>query len=249
MSINKRSFSCFNFNLLLLGLVVLLRASLATAQVPSLVIDSGGSTRFVKSIVFTQKGRNVVSVGDDKVVRIWDVRSGKTIRTIRTPASGCGECVISALAVSNDEKYLALGGAHGGMPDAKYAVYIYKFDTGQLLQLLKNHVSEVTSLAFSPDGRQLASGGDRSNEKSLLDSNPVRIWKLQADRWVFERRLIGHKEAISSLSFSPDGKRLVSGSHDNYVGFWNLEATGSNNAPPAKESQRPGDVRHFFTRW
>ena len=76
---------------------------------------------------------------------------------------------------------------------------------------LEGHTDCVSSVCFSPDGRQLASGSD---DKS------VRVWDLSSGREV--KKLEGHTERVSSVCFSPDGRQLASGSDDKSVRVWDL---------------------------
>jgi WD40 repeat protein len=213
-----------SYGVLLVISIGLPGAAFGYAEIPSLVIDSGGSTRFVKNVIFTKDGKQLVSVGDDKVVRVWDVFTGKTVRTIRSQASACNDCVVSTIALSPDNAYLAVGGSFPGKdPQTRFAIYLFRFETGELLQTLKGHRARVIYLTFSPDGTRLASGSTYFRDDKPEDIDSIRTWKL-GQRWESERRFSGHEDAVSGLAFSPDGNRLFSGSHDNEVQLWDLNS-------------------------
>ncbi|MDE0427260.1 MAG: cohesin domain-containing protein [Candidatus Poribacteria bacterium] len=78
---------------------------------------------------------------------------------------------------------------------------------------LEGHRDAVFSVAFSPDGKMLASGGDRT----------IKLWNAVTGSLI--RRLIGHKYQVYSVAFSPDGKILASGSQDDTIKLWDI-ATG-----------------------
>jgi WD40 repeat protein len=66
-------------------------------------------------------------------------------------------------------------------------------------------------VAYSPDGRLLASG---STDKT------VRIWDLATAREI--RTLVGHSDWVTGVTFSPDGSRLASSSYDRTVKIWDV---------------------------
>jgi WD40 repeat protein len=68
----------------------------ARAGQPIPMLDTGGHTAIIRDIAFTPDGRQIVSASDDKTIRVWDVASGKTVRTIR------GEAALVHLAGSPD---------------------------------------------------------------------------------------------------------------------------------------------------
>jgi WD40 repeat protein len=79
---------------------------------------------------------------------------------------------------------------------------------------LQGHPFEVLSVAFSPDGKTLASASqDRT----------IKLWDVATGN---ERSTLhGHTESVASVSFSPDGKTLASGSWDSTIKLWDVPST------------------------
>lgn len=77
---------------------------------------------------------------------------------------------------------------------------------------LRGHLSNVLAVAFSPDGKLLASGGS---------DKTVKIWDPQTGKII--RSLRGHNKSVTAVFFSPDGKLIMSGSSDKTIKVWNIE--------------------------
>src|SRR4051812_3781930 len=76
---------------------------------PLLALDAGGHTALVRQVLFTPEGRELISVSDDRTIRVWDVRSGETLRTLRTPIGRGLEGMLFAAALAPGGRTLAVG--------------------------------------------------------------------------------------------------------------------------------------------
>ena len=86
-----------------------LARSSAAESAPILQIDSGGHGSMIRDIVFTRDGKYLVSTGEDKLVRVWDIATQKTVRTLRGQVGEGNEGKIYAMALSPDNRWLAVG--------------------------------------------------------------------------------------------------------------------------------------------
>ena len=116
---------------------------------------------------------------------------------------------------------------------------IWDTETGEHKQTLNGHTIEVSSAAFSPDGKTLASG---SRDKT------IRIWNAKTGE--HKHTLNGHIDVVNSIAFSPDGKTIASGSSDGTILLWEFTPPALSDAtvslsPPVLQSPAIGDQLTF----
>ncbi len=184
--------------------------------------DSVGNTLYdVSDLTFSRDGRTLAAGLDIEGVVLWDMTRHRQIR--RLDAGG-------TVAFSPDGKMIATG-HHIGVIDV--------WDTAGHADDSVDHFDHrmnVTDLAFSPDGKTLASAGDATDTNSMLVDGPsALLWRMSdIDRanpngTKDPRATLDHPQTVLCLAFSPDGRTLATGSSDGRVRLWDV-ATGHHKA-------------------
>jgi len=160
-----------------------------------------GSTDYASPLVFSPDGKTLASL-DYHVIRLWNVQEREQIAAIE----GFTDSSYS-LAFSNDGKTLA-SGKHN---DAVHLWDVQEQERIGQMNGFRNYWLGSNSVAFSPDGKNIAFINDRD----------ICMFSVKEQKQV--GTLKGHTDEVRSIAFSPDGKTLVSGSMDFTVRLWDVE--------------------------
>ena len=167
----------------------------------------------VGSLAFSPDGRTLAAGVGDRTIRLYDPATGRE----RLPPLGRERAVPPSPEGEGD---LTGYGATKGFEEGK--------------------AREPSCLAFSPDGKMLASGlEDLGYYGGLIDVAPITLWDVAAARKI--HRLAGHTRGITSLAFSPDGKTLASSGGEDVARVWDAATGHEVDHRPA----HPGGIGHL----
>jgi WD40 repeat protein len=193
----------------------------------------------VRCLALTPDGRILASAGGDTAVRLWSVPGGELLQTLdkhRDP--------VLCLALSPDGRFLASG-------SEDTCVRLWSLPSGRSLRKLAAHEEPVNCLRFTPDGRRLASAGGAWHPEWAPEDGDykVRLWSVPRGQLL--RTLEGHRNWITSLTVSPDGRFLASGGSE--VLLWALTdgkrrsrgRTGTAGPPPDRPIAESRGMGHW----
>jgi len=176
--------------------------------------EGGGS---ITSVAFSPNGKSIVSGSHDHSVKVWDVETGLERLTLKGHKGN-----VNSVAFSPDSKLIVSGGGR--------MVRVWDAKTGRVILTLSRvpligHANNVTGVVFSPDGKLIVSGGGPwyhppGPRPAGGSDHTVRVWNAKTGQAM--HILKGHANGVTCVSFSPDGKKVVSGSLDFTVKVWNL---------------------------
>lgn len=158
-----------------------------TAQLaaPRIVINSMGHSAKVQNLNFTPDGERIISVSEDKSVRVWNAATGEMLKKYESQIGDGSNGMLYASALSPDGNLLAIAG-YTIATDNQVFIAIIDLNKGVQVATALGHTNVINSMAFTGNGKYLVSGSD---------DGTVKIWSVSA--------LPNYKEIITLTVGSP----------------------------------------------
>jgi WD40 repeat protein len=159
----------------------------------------GVHTESVTSVCLSPDGQYALSGGGDRLLKLWDVKTGQCFRTFEGHTN-----MVASVCFSPDGRH-ALSGSWDD------TLKLWKVDTGRCTRTFEGHKDAVASVCFSPDGGYALSGGGWT----------LKLWEVDTGQCL--RTFEGNTEAVNAVGFNRDGRYALSGSRDGKVKLWDVE--------------------------
>jgi len=181
---------------------------------PAMVLK--GHAGRVWTVAFAPEGGRVLSSGEDRVLRLWDILSLKQIRKFEGH-----EDTVNSAVFSPDGCWIASAGVDR-------TIRLWTVGSGRTPpHRLEGHRSNINSIAFSPDGRYILSGSGGQLRRGTWvagDDENLRLWDVEKKALL--RCLEFRGVFVWSVAFSPNGRQALSGGWDKQVRLWDVQSGG-----------------------
>ncbi|MDX2263668.1 MAG: WD40 repeat domain-containing protein [Hyphomicrobiales bacterium] len=172
-----------------------------------------GHEDVVNAVAVSSDAKTVVSGSEDKTVKLWEVETGKLIRTF------AGSTSVNAVAILPDGKTIVSGSGEYRENDDN--VRLWEAGTGKLIRTLGGHGDLVTAVAVTGDGKTIVSG---SCDQAIIlwdvgTGKSIRVLTNPNDN---PQPQEGVENYIFDLTISEDGKIIVSGTRFNEAILWDV---------------------------
>ncbi|MGB9181899.1 MAG: hypothetical protein WCB68_21900 [Pyrinomonadaceae bacterium] len=159
----------------------------------------------INSVAFSPDGKYVVSEGEDKIARVWEVATGKLFKELRGHFRG-----VQSAVFSRDGKFVVTA-------SKDKTARVWNVETGESV-VLKGHRGTVNYAEFSLDGQFVVTASD---------DKTARLWNAGNGKLLAE--LVGHKGNVNTAKFSSDGRSIVTASNDMTARIFTCKECGSIN--------------------
>jgi WD40 repeat protein len=184
-----------------------------------------GHTGAVSSVSVSPSGEFLLTGGQDKTVRLWEIATGREVRQF----NGHTDLVLVTVFSPDGKQALSGGGDK--------TLRLWDVATGNEVRRFEGHTEAIAGIAFLPDGKSAVTAGD---------DQTYRLWDLATGETIRKmEEPPGEGYRFGRIAVSPDGKQLAAGGKGNVLRLWNLETGELERAVATKHNGPVTGVAYY----
>jgi WD40 repeat protein len=186
---------------------------LAQRNIPRIVLNTLGHSGKIYNILFTPDGQKLITISEDKSIKVWDAANGEMITKYETLIGGGPEGMLYTSAISSDGKLLAVAGYPVSTQKKNYIIII-DLEKGKQVSKAIGHSNVINTLTFLQSDNYLASGGDDGN---------IIIWKNDNKNSLDKVVTIKAGSRVSQLTYSNKASKLAAAVEDEDILLYTIK--------------------------
>jgi len=172
-----------------------------------------GHTDDINAVSVTPNGKYIVSGSNDKTIKVWDFSTGRLLCSFQ----GHTEKVNTVKVTPNNKYVISGSGDYYNTESRDCTIKIWELATGKLICSLEGHTSGVSAVCVTFDCKYIISGSY---------DGTIKVWEFATGKLLRSLCPKWTRESVNSVTITPDGKYIVSGSNNtNSIKVWEF-ATG-----------------------
>lgn len=159
----------------------------------------------VRTVAISPDGQTLVSGDHSQSLRLWDLQKGHCLQSVKGYINWVWSMDVRPQSRCSPSPTVVTGGLDG-------SIRLWNIETGHCIQTLDGHDNWIWQVAFSPDGKTIA---------SCSDDESIKLWDIASGQCLMT--LKGHTDGgVWAIDFSLDGKTLISGGQDGTIRLWSM---------------------------
>ena len=211
------------------ALSLMLNYFLTVGQVPHVVLHPQGHTGRIPNLLFTPDGKKLVSVSEDKTIKVWKVSTGDLLKTYGSETGDGYEGMFYTSAMGPAGKWICAAGYQVSSQQENYILFI-DLEKGTQVATARGHSDVINALSVNAKGTLLASGSQ---------DGTIRLWKVDAYPAVTLYAIIKTGAPVLNLAFHPStGDLAVSGEGGDVAVYQTARIPAGESTPAPKILRR-----------
>ncbi len=198
------------------------------SQTPEIRINPGGHMALIRDLEVSHDGRYAFTASFDKSIKQWDLTNGKVIQEFRGQIGYGAEGMVYEIAISPDDKFIAVGGWFGKDDETEILgdIRLYNIESGRLEHVFKGLENIPVEIAFLNNGKEIMAADQSSS---------IFVWDLSTKSLALDLKFHSKNYGEALYEASAKGNYIFSVDELGNLALWDISE--SNSRPKANNTK------------